>query len=104
MEFSHPLNFSDNTHEVDINVKEINKNTLRRNACKIIKMLRNILFEKNGKQNPFHGQSALRINDGNVDKRKTYQWLQRTGLRVETEALIMAAQEQSLFIGNYQKT
>lgn len=33
---------------------------------------------------------------------KTHQWLKNSGLKVETEAFITAAQDQSLFTRNYQ--
>ena len=42
-----------------------------------------------------HGQFIRDMEDG-VDKEKTWEWLRKSDLKAETEALIFAAQEQSL--------
>ena len=51
---------------------------------------------------PLHGQFAARVNNADVDKKATYQWLISLGLKSETELFIIAAQDQSLFTKNYQ--
>ena len=44
---------------------------------------------------PLHGMYHQQIDEV-VDIKKTYQWLEKAGLKDSTEALIMAAQEQEL--------
>ena len=48
-----------------------------------------------------HGQ-FIRETTEKVDKEKTWQWLSRGDLKVETEALLSAAQEQAIRT-NYMK-
>ena len=42
-----------------------------------------------------HGQFLREMGEA-VDKRETWRWLRKVDLKVETEALICAAQEQAL--------
>ena len=49
-----------------------------------------------------HGKYPERIKEADVDQDKTHQWLRSSGLKGETEGLIVAAQDQSLFTRNYQ--
>ena len=53
-------------------------------------------------EKPLHGQYPLRTNNADVDQRKTHQWLRSSGLKAETEGLILAAHDQSLQTKNYQ--
>ncbi len=41
------------------------------------------------------------MKDPGVDQQKTHQWLRSTGLKAETEGLIIAAQDQSLATRSY---
>ena len=43
-----------------------------------------------------HGQYLSRIKEADVDLKQTNNWLKGTGLKAETEGLIIAAQDQSL--------
>ncbi len=52
-------------------------------------------------QNPLHGRCAKIFKDSDVDIVKTNRLLKSAGLKVETEGLIIAAQDESL-LGNYQ--
>ncbi|XP_031563644.1 uncharacterized protein LOC116299153 [Actinia tenebrosa] len=45
---------------------------------------------------PLHGQYIRQINKADVDKQRTHSWLKGTGLKSETEGLIIAAQDQTL--------
>ena len=51
---------------------------------------------------PLHGQYSKRVNEVDVDKKYTHQWVSSTGLKGETEGFILAAQDQSLPTRNYQ--
>ena len=54
------------------------------------------------KPKPLHGQYPLRSKKGGVDLHDTHQWLRNAGLKAETEGIIVAAQDQSLFTWNFQ--
>lgn len=56
----------------------------------------------NCKQKTLHGHYVLKANDADVDKCKINHRLKSTGLKVEAEVCIMAAQNQSLFKKNYK--
>ncbi|KAF7652027.1 hypothetical protein LDENG_00102410 [Lucifuga dentata] len=51
--------------------------------------------ETSWKTKPLHGMYYQQI-EGVADIMKSYQWLEKAGLKDSTEALIMAAQEQAL--------
>lgn len=51
--------------------------------------------EPSWKDKPLHGMYHRQIEEV-ADIEKTYQWLEKAGLKDSTEALIMAAQEQAL--------
>ncbi|KAF7649568.1 hypothetical protein LDENG_00139440 [Lucifuga dentata] len=51
--------------------------------------------ETSWKTKPLHGMYHQQI-EGVADITKSYQWLEKTGLKDNTETLIMAAQEQAL--------
>ena len=42
-----------------------------------------------------HGQYPSRIKEADVDYKQTNKWLKGTGLKAETEGLIIAAQDQA---------
>ena len=48
-----------------------------------------------------HGRYPKRISEADVDVYKTKQWLRSTGLKAETEGLIIAAQDQDLPTQSY---
>ena len=48
-----------------------------------------------------HGKYPKRVKDADVDHHKTNQCLKSSGLKVETEGLIIAAQDQSLATRSY---
>ena len=43
-----------------------------------------------------------RSKSADVDELATHQWLRSSGLKGETEGFILEAQDQSLFMRNYQ--
>ena len=51
---------------------------------------------------PLHGQYPLRSKQADVDKKHTHQWLRSSGLKAESEGLILAAQDQSLMTRNFE--
>ena len=53
-------------------------------------------------QKPLHGKYPLRCQQADVDQTATHQWLRSLGLKAETEGFILAAQDQSLYMRNYQ--
>ena len=54
------------------------------------------------KEKPLHGQYPLRVNNADVNQKKTHQWLCSSELKAETEGFILAAQDQSLLTRNYE--
>ena len=50
-----------------------------------------------------HGQYPSRIKEAVVDFKETNNWLKGTGLKAETEGLIIAAQDQSLATRLYHR-
>ena len=59
-------------------------------------------IKENCENKPLHGKYSLWSQNSDVDKGNIRQWLRSTGLKAETEGLIIAAQDQSLFTRNYQ--
>ena len=59
-------------------------------------------MKKRWEGKPLHGQYPKRSKQADVDQEKAHQWLRGMGLKAETERSIIAAQDQSLFIRNYQ--
>ena len=53
-------------------------------------------------QKPLHGKYPLRCQQADEDQTATHQWLRSSGLKAETEGFILAAQDQTLFMRNYQ--
>ena len=51
--------------------------------------------EPSWEDKPLHGMYHRQIKEV-ADIRKSYQWLEKAGLKESTEALFMAAQEQAL--------
>ena len=49
-----------------------------------------------------HGQYPKRMKEADVDQQQTYRWLRSSGLKPETEGLIIAAQDQSLATRSYR--
>ena len=56
---------------------------------------------KRWKNKPLHGQYPKQVSDL-TDDLHDYKWMKATGLKVETEALIIAAQEQALNTKSHQ--
>ena len=54
------------------------------------------------KSKPLHGQYPLRIQNADVDLHDTHQWLRSPGIKADTKGFIVAAEDQSLFPGNFQ--
>ena len=53
-------------------------------------------------QKPLHGQYLKRLKRPDVDETETHKWLKISGLKSETEGLIIAAQDQNLMTKQYQ--
>ena len=68
------------------------------------------LVKKHGKeqiqirweQKPLHGQYLKRVKRPDIDETETHKWLKSSGIKSETEGLIIAAQDQSLMTKQYQ--
>ena len=90
------------TREIDLDLEtEFNeeiKNTENAHKLKrVTKEKGKKAIDTGWKSRPLHGQYALRSQKADVDLHGTHQCLRSDGLKVETEGLIVAAQDQSLF-------
>ena len=59
----------------------------------------NYLCSKTAKT--MHGQYPARVNKPDVDQEKTHLWLRSSGLKSESEGLIVVALDQSLATKSY---
>ena len=53
-------------------------------------------------QKPLHGQYLKRVKRPEIEETEKHNWLKSSGLKSETEGLIIAAQDQSLMTKQYQ--
>ena len=60
------------------------------------------MLKNKWKDKPLHGQFVKRMMAPNVSLHHTNNWLKSSGLKSETEGLILAAQDQSLATKNYK--
>lgn len=63
--------------------------------------LQNIL-KKKWREKSLHGQYPARLDREEVSLNQSQQWLNSSGLKAETEGLILAAQDQCLTTNNYK--
>ena len=59
-------------------------------------------FKARWKGKPLHGQYVQKVEKEDIDKELTHKWLQSSGLKAETEGLLIAVQDHSLAIRYYQ--
>ena len=86
----------------ELNVKEI----ARKNNESVTKLTKRVKqhaksqaldnISQKWESKAMHGQYPSRIKEADVDFKQTNNWLKGTGLKAETEGLIIAAQDQSL--------
>ena len=95
LKFTQKLNFV-----LDCDLSAPNENACKAREMSKSKRLKQI--EDQWQSKPLHRQSAARLQNTEVDVEATLQWLFSSRLKAETEGLIFAAQDQSLFTRNYQ--
>ena len=78
--------------QTTVDAKRINQKTKHRAKDKL---------SKQWEEKVLHGKYPKRTKEADVDQNKTNQWLRSTGLKAETEGLIIAAQDQSLATRSY---
>jgi hypothetical protein len=93
----------------DMNIPEYVAELPDETSVKKAKRVKNIAkkellqrLRKHWEAKPLHGQFIKRATAPNVSQQLTHQWLKRSGLKAETEGLLIAAQDQSLATKNYQ--
>lgn len=91
LNFTEPANINKPIVEV---VKDLRKE-VKSEICK------QLIKEWSSK--PMHGKYPLSVQQPHVNRKATHAWLQRGRLKGETEALITAAQDQSLRTRSYEK-
>ena len=73
-----------------------------RNLKRIAKEKGKKAIDTTWKSKPLHSQYPLRSQKADVDLYDTHHWLRSAGLKAETNGLIVAAQDQSLFTRNFK--
>ena len=93
-------------NEINLSTDNISENSTSTEKAKQIKAqakTKNINELKEGwKDKPLHGKYPVRASDPYVNVSLTHQWLASSGLKSETEGVIIAALDQSLPTRNFQ--
>jgi hypothetical protein len=92
----------------DTNLEELNAVTgiPTIEAKRLKELLRCAIADKRKQrfeEKPLHGQFFVNLRKENIDSKQSLAWLRSSGLKGETESLIIAAQDQSLPTRYYQK-
>ena len=59
-------------------------------------------FKETWRNKSLHGKYPQRLEEADVDSKSTHRWLQGSGLKAETEGLLISAQDQSLATNVYR--